>query len=46
VNAMADILEVGERTVTFHKCHMMESFNLKSNADLIWFALKHHLTSS
>jgi hypothetical protein len=33
VNAMADILELGERTVP-------------SNADLIWLALKHHLTSS
>ncbi len=43
---IAEILNVSERTVMFHKYHIMESFNLKSNADLVLFALKHHLISS
>ncbi|HXY52903.1 MAG TPA: response regulator transcription factor [Terriglobales bacterium] len=42
---IADILEVSEKTVMFHKYHIMESFHLKSNADLVLFALKHHLIS-
>jgi DNA-binding NarL/FixJ family response regulator len=41
---IADILNVSERTVMFHKYHMMKVFNLKSNADLV--ALKHHLISA
>jgi DNA-binding NarL/FixJ family response regulator len=43
---VADILQVSEKTVMFHKYHIMQSFNLKSNADLVLFALKHHLISS
>jgi DNA-binding NarL/FixJ family response regulator len=43
---IADILSVSERTVMFHKYHMMKSFNLKSNADLVLLALKHHLIST
>jgi DNA-binding NarL/FixJ family response regulator len=43
---IADILNVSERTVMFHKYHMMKSFNLKSNADLVLLALKHHLISA
>ncbi len=43
---IADILKLSERTVMFHKYHIMDSFNLKSNADLVLFALKHHLISS
>jgi DNA-binding NarL/FixJ family response regulator len=42
---IADILKVSEKTVMFHKYHIMESFHLKSNADLVLFALKHHLIS-
>ena len=41
----ADILKVSEKTVMFHKYHIMESFNLKSNTELVLFALKHHLIS-
>jgi DNA-binding NarL/FixJ family response regulator len=33
------------RVVEFHKHHIMETFNLKSNADLVLFALKHGLIS-
>lgn len=42
---VADILKVSEKTVMFHKYHIMESFNLKNNAELVLFALKHHLIS-
>lgn len=43
---VAVILKVSEKTIMFHKYHIMESFNLKNNADLVLFALKHHLISS
>jgi len=43
---IAHILKVSEKTVMFHKYRIMESFNLKTNADLVLFALKHHLISS
>lgn len=42
---VADILKVSEKAIMFHKYHIMQSFNLKSNADLVLFALKHHLIS-
>jgi DNA-binding NarL/FixJ family response regulator len=42
---IADILKISEKTVMFHKYHIMESFNLKTNTDLVLFALKHHLIS-
>ena len=42
---IAGILKVSEKTVMFHKYHIMESFNLKNNAELVLFALKHHLIS-
>lgn len=40
---VANILKVSEKTVMFHKYHIMELFNLKNNADLILFALNRHL---
>jgi DNA-binding NarL/FixJ family response regulator len=43
---IADILQVSEKTVMFHKYHIMDTFNLKNNADLVLFALKHHLISA
>jgi DNA-binding NarL/FixJ family response regulator len=45
IKEAADILKVSEKTVLFHKYRIMEDFNLKSNADLVLFALKHHLIS-
>jgi hypothetical protein len=36
---------LSEKTVEFHKHHIMEAFNLKNNADLILFALKRGLIS-
>jgi DNA-binding NarL/FixJ family response regulator len=42
---IADILKVSEKTVMFHKYNIMESYNLKNNAELVLFALKHHVIS-
>lgn len=42
---IAGLLDLSEKTVEFHKHHIMESFNLKSNADMVLFALKHGLIS-
>jgi DNA-binding NarL/FixJ family response regulator len=42
---IAGLLNVSEKTVEFHKHHIMAAFNLKSNAELILFALKHGLIS-
>ncbi len=45
VKQIADVLKLSEKTVEFHKHHIMESFNLKNNAELILFALKQGLIS-
>ena len=37
---IAAILDVSLKTVMFHKYHVMDIFNLKSNADVVLFALK------
>jgi len=37
------ILNVSEKTVMFHKYHIMRSFNLKSNADIVLLALRQGL---
>ena len=42
---IASLLNLSEKTVEFHKHHIMEAFNLKSNAGLILYALKHGLIS-
>jgi DNA-binding NarL/FixJ family response regulator len=42
---IAAVLDLSEKTVEFHKHHIMEAFNLKSNADLVLFALKRGLIS-
>lgn len=46
IKEAAGILNISEKTVMFHKYRIMEDFNLKSNADLVLFALKHHVISS
>jgi DNA-binding NarL/FixJ family response regulator len=46
IKETAGILKISEKTVMFHKYRIMEDFNLKSNADLVLFALKHHVISS
>src|ERR1700733_12347752 len=40
---IAGLLDLSEKTVEFHKHHIMVSFNLKNNADLVLFALNHGL---
>ena len=42
---IAAVLKVSEKTIEFHKRHIMDAFNLKSNADLVLFALKRNLVS-
>jgi DNA-binding NarL/FixJ family response regulator len=42
---VASHLNVSEKTVEFHKYHIMQVFNLKSNADLVLFALDRGLIS-
>ena len=42
---IAAVLKVSEKTIEFHKHHIMEAFNLKSNAELVLFALKRNLVS-
>ena len=40
---IANVLNVKPGTVAFHKYKMMEALGLKSNAELIQYAIKHHL---
>ena len=42
---IADLLNLSEKTVEFHKRRIMESFGIKSNADLVLLALKQGLIS-
>jgi DNA-binding NarL/FixJ family response regulator len=41
----AYILGVSTRTIAFHKYRMMEQLGLKSSAELIQFAVEHHVVS-
>jgi DNA-binding NarL/FixJ family response regulator len=45
IKEIAGHLNLSEKTVEFHKHHIMETFNLKSSADLVLFALKERLIS-
>lgn len=45
IKEIATILNLSEKTVEFHKHHIMEVFGLKSNAALVLFALKQGLIS-
>jgi DNA-binding NarL/FixJ family response regulator len=38
---VADVLEITPRTVAFHKYSMMQQLNIKSNAELMAFAVSH-----
>jgi DNA-binding NarL/FixJ family response regulator len=42
---IAAVLGLSEKTVEFHKHHIQGSFNLRSNADLVLFAVKRGLIS-
>ena len=39
----ASVLNLTPRTVAFHKYRMMEQLKVKSTAELIQFAVKHHI---
>ena len=43
IKEIAGILSLSEKTVEFHKHHIMEAFNIKSNADLVLFGVKRGL---
>jgi DNA-binding NarL/FixJ family response regulator len=43
IKQIADQLNLSQKTIEFHKHHIMQSFDLKSNAELVLFALKHDL---
>jgi DNA-binding NarL/FixJ family response regulator len=40
---VAALLNITSRTVAFHKYRMMEQLNIHSNAELIQFAITHHI---
>ena len=46
VKEIASILSLSEKTVQFHKYHIMQAFNIKNNADLVLFALDRGLITS
>ncbi|MCH7777976.1 MAG: response regulator transcription factor [Gemmatimonadetes bacterium] len=41
----ANILDLSPRTIAFHKYRIMEELSLKTNADLVQFAIKHGFVS-
>jgi DNA-binding NarL/FixJ family response regulator len=43
IKEIAGLLNLSEKTIEFHKHHIMVSFSIKSNADLVLFALKRGL---
>jgi len=45
IKEIAGLLSLSDKTVEFHKHHIMQVFNLKNNAELILFALKRGLIS-
>ena len=42
---IADILQISEKTVQFHKYEIMKSFNLQSTPELVAFVPKNGLIS-
>jgi len=40
---VGNILNIAPRTVAFHKYRIMEQLNIKTTAELIQFAIKHHI---
>ena len=45
IKKIAGVLDLSEKTVEFHKHHVMKAFNLENNAALVVFALKQGLIS-
>jgi DNA-binding NarL/FixJ family response regulator len=46
MKAVAAILSVATRTVAFHKYRMMEMLKVRTNAELIQYAMKHHIVAA
>lgn len=42
---VAAILNVATRTIAFHKYRMMEVLRMRSNAELVQYAIKHHMVA-
>ncbi len=40
---VAGILKLSTRTVAFHKYQMMQQLKVKSTAELVQYAVKHHV---
>jgi len=45
MKSIARILQITPRTVAFHKYRIMEELKIKSNAELVQYAIKHRLIS-
>ena len=45
VKEIADVLKISEKTVEFHKHNIQQLFGLRTNADIVLFALKQRLIS-
>jgi DNA-binding NarL/FixJ family response regulator len=43
---VANVIDVKPGTVAFHKYRMMETLNVKTNAELLEYAIKRHMTSA
>jgi len=43
MKSIASVLNLTPRTVAFHKYRMMEQLNVKTTAELIQYAVKHHI---
>ena len=43
---VANIIDITPATVAFHKYKMMERLDIKTNAGLLEYAIKHHMTSA
>ena len=42
---VADILQISPRTIAFHKYAIMEHLGIKTSAELVQYAVKHHLVN-
>ena len=42
----ANVLHITPRTIAFHKYRIMEEFGLRTNSDLMVFAIREHLISA
>jgi len=40
---VANVLDVTTRTVAYHKYRMMDDLNLRTNAELIQYAVRRHI---